>query len=731
MRVVVAVIAAVVLGLCGLVSAQQGKLAPPAPQASERLDEAWEQATREAVARVAPCVVQIVTNIGLEAIPVESKPSKPGTKPGGGALLRGQGPTTGLIVTPDGYIITSSFNFLHIPREVTPTILVRIPGRPDPLPGRIVARDETRMLTLLKVDADNLPVPQAVPIKEIRVGQWALALGRTFSEAANAPPSVSVGIISALGRIWGKAIQTDAKVSPVNYGGPLADIHGRVFGVLVPMSPRGDSELAGVEWYDSGIGFAVPLEDIYRVLPRLKQGEDLHAAQLGVTFEQPAPLIGQDPTKPASQGGIFGTCRIARVWPNSPAARAGLQAGDEIVEADGKPIRWQLQLRHVLGPKYDFETVSLKVKRGEKILDFPNISLTRPKEPQRPVFAGILPMRDDALPGVEIRYVFPKSPAEIAGLRVGDRIVRVDNTFIQNPWHLRQVLAPFQPGAEVQLTLVRPGEKEKKLALHTVALKLGEAGTDIPEKLPDATKKEGLAIRSVYAPTILKGQEPFFAKPPKAKPPAPPPGKPGFFREKDPTSGREYWLYVPETYTAEVAHGLVIWLHPAGNPMEEPIRKTWERYCKSHALIVYAPKAENPSGWLTSEGDAIVQDIRHLLTQYRIDPQRVVAHGLGNGGSFALYLALDARDWIRGAVVIGGPLASRIPDYDPAMPLAVFYVAGGRDPNIETLRTVPRDLQRRHYPTLYREIPEHGTGYPTDASLLDEIVRWIDTLDRL
>ncbi|MCS7016152.1 MAG: PDZ domain-containing protein [Gemmatales bacterium] len=724
MRRLIATMLAGALAFCSLALAQPEK-------ADNKLDEAWEQATREATNRAAPSVVQIVTNIGLEVIPAGPKPGKPGSKPGGGTLLRGQGPTTGLILTSDGYIITSSFNFLHIPREIKPTILVRIPGRADPLPGRIVARDETRMLTLLKVDADNLPVPQMVPVKEMRVGQWALALGRTFSDTPTAPPSVSVGIISALGRIWGKAIQTDAKVSPVNYGGPLVDIHGRVFGVLVPMSPRGDSELAGVEWYDSGIGFAVPLEDIYRVLPRLKNGETLQAGQLGVAFDQPAPMIGLDPTKPSGQGGMFGSCRIARVIPNSPAARAGLQPGDEIIEADGKPIRWQLQLRHVLGPKYDFDTVSLKVKRGDKVLEFPNIPLSRPKEAQRPVFAGILPMRDDALPGVEIRHVFPKSPADLAGLRVGDRVVRVDNTFIQNALHLRQALSGFQPGAEVQFTVIRTDEKEKKQTLQTVNVKLAEWNSDIPEKLPAATKKEGLAVRSTYSPTILKGQEPFFTKPPKAKPPTPPPGKPGLFREKDRASGREYWFYVPDTYTAEVAHGLVIWLHPAGNAMEEPIRKLWEPYCKAHALILYAPKAENPTGWLTSESDAIVQDIRHLVSQYRIDPQRIVAHGLGNGGSFALYLAFDARELIRGALVIGGPIASRIPDYDPGEPLSIYYIAGARDPEIEALRNGLRELQRRNYPCLYRELPEHGTGYPTESRLLDELMRWIDTLDRL
>jgi serine protease Do len=720
MRVILAAILTTALSVFGLVLAQP-----------TQLDEAWEQATREAVHRVAPSVVQIVTNLGLETIPVAGKPGgKPGAKPiTGSFLLRGQGPTTGLILTSDGYIITSSFNFAHIPAEIQPTILVRIPGRGEPLPGRIVARDETRMLTLLKVEATGLPVPTFVPVKEIRVGQWALALGRTFSEDPNAPPSVSVGIVSALNRIWGKAIQTDAKVSPVNYGGPLIDIRGRVMGVLVPMSPRGDSELAGVEWYDSGIGFAVPLEDIYRVLPRLQKGENLRPGQLGVVFEQPPPVIGLDPTKPGVQGGMFGECRIGRILPGSAAARAGLQPGDVIIEADGQPVRWQLQLRHVLGPKYDFDTVSLKVRRGDKVLEFPKIPLTTPQESPRPAFAGLLPLRDDPRPGVVIRYVFPKSPAEAAGLRPGDHLVRLDGTYLRDYGQLRNLLAGFRPGSEVQLVIIRETQKAEPQLLP-VTLKLGEFSSDVPEQLPPASSKQGLAPRLLYTKNILAGKPPFFELPKGAKPLPEPPGKPGLFRQRDAASGRESWLYVPDSYTPNIAHGLLIWLHPTGDTMEETIRKVWEPICKSHHWILYAPKAVNPGGWLASDSDAIVQDVRQLAQQYRLDPHRVVAHGLGNGASFALYLALDARELVRGAVLVGGSLATRIPDYDPGQPLAVFCVAGGRDPNIETVRNLPRELQRRHYPCIFRELPEHGTGYIPDPRLLEEIVRWLDSLDR-
>ena len=110
------------------------------------------------------------------------------------------------------------------------------------------------MLTLLKIEADGLTPLEAVPKEEIFVGQWSIALGRTYE---NSFPNISVGIISAVGRIWGRAVQTDAKVSPVNYGGPLVDVTGRCLGILVPLQPDDTGETAGVDWYDGGIGFAI------------------------------------------------------------------------------------------------------------------------------------------------------------------------------------------------------------------------------------------------------------------------------------------------------------------------------------------------------------------------------------------------------------------------------------------------------------------------------------------
>src|SRR5262245_7342838 len=198
------------------VLAALGFLLATAPaRAQDDANDAQEKALKAAIAKVAPSIVQIETQGGTELITTGAK---------GQQVRKGVGPTTGLVVAADGHIITSAFNFANKPTA----IYVTVPGHKEPFTAKILATDNTRMLTLIKIDASGLLVPAATPKKDMRVGQWAVALGRAYDRAdLDKPPSVSIGILSALDRIWGKAVQTDAKVSPSNYGGPLVDVQGR------------------------------------------------------------------------------------------------------------------------------------------------------------------------------------------------------------------------------------------------------------------------------------------------------------------------------------------------------------------------------------------------------------------------------------------------------------------------------------------------------------------------
>jgi serine protease Do len=701
--------------VAGLILAWLGASALPvaAQQTSDDLDSLQEQAIKTAVLKIAPSMVQIETSGGTDIL--SAGPRTP-------VIRKGTGPTTGLIVAADGYVLTSAFNFANKPAA----IFVTIPGQKDRFVAKVVATDQTRMLTLLKIDAAGLPVPKTAPKRDFRVGQTALALGRTWSQPETIP-SVSVGIISALGRIWGKAIQTDAKVSPVNYGGPLVDLQGRVLGVLVPASPRGEGETAGIEWYDSGIGFAIPLEDINAVLPRLQTGKDLRKGQLGI-------LLKSDDMHGA-------TPEVASVLADSTAARAGLKQGDVVVQIDGHPVLSEAQMRHVLGPKYEGDSVALKVKRGAEEISFPNLKLAGSVSSHVHAFLGILPLRDDPEPGEEIRYVYPKSPAEAAGLKVGDRILRLavgdmELESFSGRDQLTDLLNRALHGMEIKLEVLRKEDKKTE----TVKATLGTMPEGVPAQLPEpATRKKALEPRKSEESKLKAAEKKEDGKKEEKKEDDKKEEKKeekkpetGLLQRSNATKEHEYWVYVPEDYDPNIAYALVIWLHPAGKGKDrdtEALVELWQDVCSEQHVILLGPKAENENGWLASETDTITQLVRELLNEYTIDRQRIIAHGMGVGGQLAFYLGLNARDLIRGVATTGAVLSNQPKDNLANQRLAFFIVAGNKDPLLPAIGDSQTKLAEHKFPVTYREVPDRGHQY-LDSDTLLELARWIDSLDR-
>ncbi len=630
--------------------------------AQDSLDDLEDQALRDAVATVAPSVVQIETVGGLERV---------------GKLLVSTGPTTGLVVSEEGHILSSAFNFVQKPTS----ILVTLPSGKRAA-AQIVARDHSRMLVLLKVTTtEKLVVPAAVPRSEMQVGQSAIAVGRTLSKSE---PNFSVRIVSALDRIWGKAIQTDAKVSPVNYGGPLIDIRGRVLGVLVPLSPQGqESEIAGAEWYDSGIGFAVPLEEINARLESLKSGQDLHAGILGVALKK---------------GDIYSLpAEVLSARADGPAGKSGLKAGDVIVEVDGGPIERQAQLRHALGRHYAGDKVKIAVRRGGERMEA-EVTLAEKLAPFQHPFLGVLPLRIPESE-VRVRFVYPDSPAAKAGIQPGDRIATVNQAPVAGRLEIIDQVALAEPGKKLTLGLERGSEK---LSIELTPAKLP---TGVPPSLPPAHEKPAAA--------------------------ADPKPATGLVEIKLPEEKNNCVAFVPDSYHPEVPHGVVIWLHGPGGMSREVLTARWKAACEQHSLIILAPQPASGTKWEPTDADFVRKSLDDLSSHYQIDRSRIAVYGYQTAGTMAYLVAFANLDRVRAVIAIDSvpPARTVLPENDPLVRLAFYLGSAEKWRAAAAMKAVAQRLQGAFFPVTSTALGEQPRDL-SDVELLD-LARWIDALDRI
>ena len=633
--------------------------------ADESLHAREEKAMQAALARLAPSVVRIETVGGLERI---------------GRMLVGTGSTTGLVVSAEGHIVSSAYNFVQKPSS----ILVTLPDG-SRAAARLVATDHSRMLVLLKVDSNvPLTVPEAAPKDEMRVGQWTLAVGRTFDADH---PNVSVGIVSALDRIWSKAIQTDAKISPNNYGGPLVDIRGRVLGVLVPMSPDGSAEVAGVEWYDSGIGFAIPLEDVMRMLPKLEQGQDLRTGLLGVNLK--------------GRGIYSSPVEIALARPTGPAYKAGFRPGDRLIEVAGLPISRPAELKHALGPRYAGETVRVVAERGDARIDR-EVELAEKIDPYEAPFLGILPMRltgGEASDGVVVRYVYPDSPAHAAGMQAGDRLTSLAGQKTKNAKEVAEALLPLAPGETIKLEVVRG---EQTMLLDATLARLPES---LPGELPPA--HEPLPANDAQRPPV--GKAPI----------------------KVPEFANACIAYVPDDYHPDARYGVIVWLHAPGQYKPDELVELWKPLCDEHEFILLAPESSDAAAWRPPDVRIVRRMLDEVIKTYNVDPARVVVHGHEGGGSLAYLFGLSNPEVVRAIAVADAPLPRGVqpPENDPLNRLAVYTTLATKGPLAGAVMAGIEKLRAQKYPLTVHEVGEQGRYLTSDE--MAQLVRWFDTLDRL
>ena len=299
---------------------------------------------QRAVDRVAPSVVTIQTFGGTRKTEGQNPPDTredrkppPKTPLGMTGFLQGRGATTGLVLSADGWILVSKFAL-----EMDPsTIMVNLSdGRSFTAVRK--GEDISRQIALVKIEAEGLPVPEILDPVDVEVGQWAFVLGRTFGARQ---PSVHEGVVSATKRVFGRAIQVDASTSPINYGGAVIDIEGRVMGIAVPMDASGRK--ANVGLYDSGIGFASTIADIDGLLERMKKGEVLHRGYLGVAVN-PAHL------GPGAE--------LNSVAEKSAGHEAGLREKSTILQVDGVDVKHGFHFQMLIGSKMAGDEVRLKFR---------------------------------------------------------------------------------------------------------------------------------------------------------------------------------------------------------------------------------------------------------------------------------------------------------------------------------------------------------------------------------
>jgi 2-alkenal reductase len=344
-RTALIVIAAVAVLLLAIPYARQVFFAGSSPRPVEARGDLApiERSTIELFERASPSVVQIIA--------VRERQSGPGSLEGEGEAV---GSGTGFLWDPAGNIVTNAHVVSGERRVLVRTASGHI------LNADVVGNASNYDLAVVRVSSIG-PLPPPLPIgtsADLKVGQFAYAIGNPFGLDL----SLTTGVISALrrrmptagGREVANVIQTDAAINPGNSGGPLLDSAGRLIGVTSAiLSPSGAN---------AGVGFAIPVDVVNRVVPELIR-----------TGRVPTPGIGIVAASEslATRMGIDGVV-IVRTVPGSPAARAGLRGvdqntgtiGDVIVGVDGQPVRRLSDLTDVLERVGIPGKVQLTIERG-------------------------------------------------------------------------------------------------------------------------------------------------------------------------------------------------------------------------------------------------------------------------------------------------------------------------------------------------------------------------------
>ena len=480
---------------------------PQTAQGEPGLLAAYEGVLQDIYARVNPAVVaiRVVSSAAAGIDSLQQIPGFPNDNQNGNIPLQ-QALGSGFVWDTFGHIVTNN----HVVENAQKIEVTFSDG--TTVPANLVGADPDSDLAVIKVDmpADQLTPVQLADSTEVKVGQLAIAIGNPFG----LENTMTVGIISALGRTLPagdngsgtgysipEIIQTDAPINPGNSGGVLVDAAGLVVGV--------PSAIESTTQANAGIGFVIPSQIVSQVVPVLiKDGRYQHS-WLGISGASLTPDLATAMKLDANQRGIL----VAEVISGSPAEKAGLRPSQDVVTVDGQQlpaggdlitsidgqetktiedliaylaVNTQVGQKATLSILRDGKVETLEVTLAARPTATTQQASTSSTEPQATgAYLGIKGIALDsvlndvlgfptAAQGLLIQQVDKNSPADNAGLRGstlprvingklvltgGDVLVGIDNQVVATENALRTILAQYQPGDQVNLTLVRDGSQ--------------------------------------------------------------------------------------------------------------------------------------------------------------------------------------------------------------------------------------------------------------------------------
>lgn len=274
---------------------------------------------------------------------------------------------SGVIVNPDGYVLTNQ----HVINGFTDLIVTLNNGQR--FHGQILNADKDTDLAMIKILANNLPAIEMANTETIKVGHPVLAIGNPFAVGQ----TVTAGIISGLGRHgfglnnYEDFIQTDAAINQGNSGGALVDAEGKLVGINTAIfSPDASEGFIG-------IGFAIPVSMIQKVLTNLMSGNRLERGYIGIVPQQITPEFARDLGLEVTNGVM-----VSSVIQGSPASRAGLRAFDVIVRVGDEDIYQMTRLLDVIAGLTPEKEITMKVLRGKTLH---TITIKPSKRPDNPL----------------------------------------------------------------------------------------------------------------------------------------------------------------------------------------------------------------------------------------------------------------------------------------------------------------------------------------------------------